>query len=148
MENIVKVEDIKEGDTFVVDGPMWYDGTAKLNKFNEQTLDLNLEMKATDKFGAIEFVIKDGSVNLDIVLDKPDEDYRLTVVDNNNNGEKMVQDNLKIEYGETSGGLFSGSKDYIKVSNAEDSTTFTINKPGHISIKTSAIPVSVDLIKN
>lgn len=146
--NIVEVEGITEGDTFVVDGPMWYDGTAVLKKFNSNVLELDLVMKATESFGEIDFVIKDDNVNLSIVVDKPDEDYRLIVIDNYNNGAQLIQDNLKVEYGETEGGFFSKAKDYVKVSNIKDETTFTINGPGNISIKTTAMPVGVDLIKN
>lgn len=145
--NIVEVENIAQGDSFIVDGPIWYDGNAELLKFNNEILELHLEMKATDKFGQVDFVVKDGSVNLNISLTKPDEDYCLTVTDNNNDGKKLVQDNLKIEYGETEGGLFSKAKDYVKASNEKDETTFTVNSPGNISIKSTAMPVSVDLIK-
>lgn len=147
MGKIVEVEGFAPGDTFKVDGPMWYDGEAKLLEFNDKILTLELTMKATDSFGKVDFVIKDGLVDLIIKLEKPDDDYRLTVEDNNNNGKTLVQDNLKVEHGMTEDGLFTDPKKFIKASNEIDSTVFTIDKPGHINIKTTAMPVSVDLIK-
>lgn len=145
---IVEVKDIKQGDTFIVDGPMWYDGTAELLKFDDKALDLHLNMKATDKFGAIDFVIKDGSVDLNMSLTKDGEYYSLAVTDNYNNGQQLVQNNLKVQYGKTEGGFFSKAKDYVKASNGKDETTFTVNSPGHILIESTAMSFSVELIKN
>lgn len=147
MGKIVEVEGFEAGDTFMVDGPMWYDGEGKLLEFNDNILTLELTMKATDSFGAVDFIIKDGMVDLIIKLEKPDDDYRLTVEDNNNNGKTLVQDNLKLEHGMTEDGLFTDPKKFIRASNEKDSTIFTMEKAGKINIKTSAMPVSVDLIK-
>jgi hypothetical protein len=148
-ETILKFPGVSAGDTFAVDGPAWYDGNAVLKRFDNNVLELNIKMRATDFFGETGFKITDGKIDLDIRLEKNGDKYKIITTDNNDNGSTFTERVLKVENGKTESGLFKSAKNFIKISDGvKTGTTFTINGPGNISIKTNAMPISLDLIKN
>lgn len=139
---ILNIPNAKAGDKFEVDGPLWYDGNATLNKFDDKTLEFSISMKAAKKVLGFEtnipYEIKNGKVSLNVKLEKiKDNEYVLTTTDNNNNG-KTYKQSVK-----SSG----SSNNVIMTDNYGNKTTFNIKGNGNMSIKMSGAPFSIDLNK-
>lgn len=139
---ILNIPNAKAGDKFEVDGPLWYDGNATLNKFDDKTLEFSISMKAAKKVLGFEtnipYEMKNGKVSLNVKLEKiKDNEYILTTTDNNNNG-KTYKQSVK-----SSG----SSSNVVMTDNYGNKTTFNIKGNGNMSIKMSGAPFSIDLNK-
>lgn len=143
---IFGIPNAKQGDSFKVDGPLWYDGNAKLSKYDSKSMQMDISMKAADKVLGYDlnlpFKLKDGKLNLSISLDKKSEGkYTLVILDKNNNNSKQVQEVSETE-------KIIGSKKELTFSGAQGVTTFTISSAGDIAIKPHGVPFTLDLNKN
>lgn len=143
---LLGIPNAKQGDSFKVDGPLWYDGNAKLAKYDSKSLQMDISMKAADKVLGYDvklpFKLKDGKLNLSINLEKKSEgNYSLVIVDKNNNGSKQVQNVKETE-------KMIGGKKELTFAGALGTTTFTISSAGDIAIKPHGVPFTLDLNKN
>lgn len=143
---ILGIPNAKQGDSFKVDGPLWYDGSAKLSKYDSKSMQMDISMKAADKILGYDlnlpFKLKDGKLNLSISLDKKaDGKYTLVIFDKNNNNSKQVQSVTETE-------KMIGNKKELTFSGAQGVTTFTISSAGDIAIKPHGVPFTLDLNKN
>lgn len=143
---LVDVEGFSEGNTFFVDGPLWYDGEAHLQTYNETRLELNLKMKFPPSFGILPYKVKKGKIDLLITIEKNGDSFNMTTTDNY--AEKVVEseEGLKVKHGYTD--EKTGKKEFVRICNEQHSVTFIIHNPEKVTVKASRFPVGVDLIKN
>jgi hypothetical protein len=143
---LVEVEGFTEGDSFFVDGPLWYDGEAQLQTYNDKKLELRLNMKFPPSFGILPYTIKKGKIDLMIIIEKEAKGYSMLVTDSNANGAVVENEHgLTVKYGTLNS---AGEKDCVVICNKKYSVTFIIHNADKVIVKTSRFPVAVDLIKN
>lgn len=129
----------KQGDSFAVDGPLWYDGNATVRRYDSQALQLDITLKGDSQ---IPYAVKNGMANVSITLVKnPDGRYNLTILDNNN---PANVDNQTVSAVERMVGV---NKEITFASTSNRQTTFLISPNGSMSIKPQGSPFSLDLIK-
>ena len=99
----------KNGDEINVDGPLWYDGNAKLNKLEKDSFSISLNMKFPDidklskMLGlgddvSIPYKVVDGKLNIDISTEKLKNGfYQITIKDKNNSDKIFTMSNMKSE---------------------------------------------------
>lgn len=139
---ILNIPKAKAGDKFNVDGPLWYDGTATLKKYDQNTMEFDISMKAAKKVLGVNtnipYEIKNGKISLSVKLEKTkDNEYILTTTDHNNSDKKDVQ---KVKSTGT-------DKNLTMTDKYGNKTSFTIKSNGDMSIKTAGAPFSLDLTK-
>lgn len=143
---LVDVEGFNQGNTFFVDGPLWYDGEATLKTYNESKLELVLKMKFPPSFGILPYKVKDGKIDLMITIEKNGDKYSMTTTDNFADKVVEKEENLSVKYGFTDHG--SNKKEFVRICNESHAVTFIIHSPEKVTVKASKFPVGVDLIKN
>ncbi len=140
---IISISGFKKGDEYSVDGPLWYDGTAKLEEFNSSELRINIVMNAPNV--GIPYQLKDGKINVTIKFFK-DSKYNLHLYDNNKDKAYMVPQ-VGLEIGKLTGGWFSKDKEYAKITASTQYYTFTIESPQVITISSNTMPGGLTLTK-
>lgn len=143
---LVDVEGFIEGNSFYVDGPLWYDGEAHLKTYNETKLELILQMKFPPSFGILPYKVVEGKIDLMITIEKDGDKYSMTTTDNY--ADKVVEreEGLSVKYGYIDKG--SNKKEFVRICNEDHAVTFIIHSPEKVTVKASKFPVGVDLIKN
>lgn len=139
----INIPNAKAGDKYEVDGPLWYDGTAELKKYDSNSMEVKINMKASEKVLGVKtnipYIIKDGKVNISVKLEKGNgNDFKLTTTDHNNSDKKTTQTVTS-----------SGPDNNLTMSDKYgNKTTFNIKKNGNMSIKMAGAPFSIDLNKS
>lgn len=89
-EKIMNLPGFNEGDNVELDGPLWYNGNGRINKFNENVLDFNMRMKVPGDFDT--YKVKDGKINISIKVEKQAKGSVLvTTTDHNDNNKAIVE---------------------------------------------------------
>lgn len=143
---IMDLPNTKQGDSFKVDGPLWYDGSANLKKYDSKSMQFDISMKAAKSVLGfdtnIPYTIKDGKVNLSISIEKKsDGKYVMTTSDNNNNGSKLTNSVSSTEK------MVGNKREIVFDAGYGNKTTFLVSKNGDMSIKPKGAPFSLDLYK-
>lgn len=142
---IVSLTGFSKGDNFTVDGPLWYDGTAKLDELSSTQVSFNILMSVPPLVGS--YQVKDGRINISIRLEKDNKGiYNLMILDLFKNKAYLVP-GVKLESGKTDGDWFNSPKEYIKIFNTNFEYKFVISQPKTITITSSTMPGSLDLSK-
>lgn len=140
---LISISGFKKGDEYTVDGPLWYDGTAKLEEFSATEMRINIIMSAPSV--GLPYQLKDGKVNVTIRLFK-DSKLNLYLSDINKGKTYMVP-GVSLETGKTDAGWFSTSKEYAKIVASTQYYNFTVESPTVITISSNAMPGGLTLTK-
>jgi len=98
----------KKGDEITIDGPLWYDGKAKINDLSQKFISISMNMKCPDIkalakiFGSdniyMPYKLIDGKLNLDVSAEKmKDGSYKMIIKDKNENNKIYTMPNMKAE---------------------------------------------------
>ena len=132
-----------KGAEFLADGPLWYDGTAKLEEYSAKELRLSILIGLPDIVKT--YKIKDGKANIAIKLNKdPKGKFILTISDLYAKKNFNLTD-VKITSGKVDGNWFSKEKKYTKISAGKQEYTFTIEDTGKVTISSTGMPGSLFL---
>lgn len=140
---LITISGFKKGDTYNVDGPLWYDGTAKLEEFNNNEMRINMSISVPSV--GLPYQIKDGKINVTIKLFR-DSKLNCYIYDLNKNKTYMLP-NVSLETGKTSSGWFSSEKEYAKIIATNQYYNFTVESPTVISITSNTMPGGLTLFK-
>ncbi|MFN8577591.1 MAG: hypothetical protein U0354_12110 [Candidatus Sericytochromatia bacterium] len=140
---LITISGFKKGDQYNVDGPLWYDGTAKIEEFNNNEMKININMSAPNV--GLQFQLKDGKINVSIRLFR-DSKLNCYLYDLNS-GKTYMLPNPKLEMGKTEAGWFSTSKEFAKIISGTQFYNFTMESPTIISISSSIMPGGLTLTK-
>ena len=140
---LIPISGFKKGDEYSVDGPLWYDGSAKLQEFNSSEMRINIVMNVPSL--GIPYQIKDGKIDVTIKFSK-DSKYNLYLSDNNKSKTYTVPQ-VGLETGKISGGWFSKEKEYAKITALGQYYTFTVESPQVITISSNTLPGGLTLTK-
>lgn len=146
LKYLVDVEGFSEGDTFFVDGPLWFDGEAHLKTYNDKMLELFLKMKFPPSFGILPYTVKKGMIDLIITIEKTGDHFSMSTTDNYTGEVVEKEEGLDVKYGHTN--TSSVEKEFVRISNGSHSVTFIIQNSQKVTVKASKFPIGVDLIKN
>lgn len=140
---LITISGFKKGDQYNVDGPLWYDGTAKIEEFNNNEMKININMSAPAV--GLQFQLKDGKLNISIRLFR-DSKLNCYLYDLNS-GKTYMLPNPKLEMGKTEAGWFSTSKEFAKIISGSQFYNFTMESQTVISISSSIMPGGLTLTK-
>lgn len=134
-----------KGDTFSVDGPLWFDGDGKVNEFNENSLILNLKVLVPPFPEG--YKTKDSKINIELRINKDNSKYSFAVKDLNSNLLYKFK-NMTLTTGKTEANFFSQSKPYINIKNDDEQYNFLIQDTGIILLNISSFPGDIILKNN
>lgn len=140
---LINISGFKKGDQYNVDGPLWYDGTAKLEEFNDNEMKINMAISVPSV--GLPYQIKDGKINVTIKLFR-DPNLKCYIYDLNKSKTYMLP-NVVLETGKTTSGWFSSGKEYAKIISTSQYYNFTVDSPSVISITSNTMPGGLTLIK-
>ena len=140
---IIPIPIFSRGDEFYVDGPLWYDGTARIEQFNSNEMRINIVMNVPSV--GIPYQIKNGQINVTIKFFKNPK-YNLLLSDINR-GKNFTVPGVRLEMGKIAGGWFTAEKEYAKIIASNQHYLFTIDSPQVITISTNTIPGTLRLTK-
>jgi hypothetical protein len=133
------------GSRFFVDGPLWYDGDAVLEQYDHNNLKISINMRVPNI--AMAYKIIDNRISIAIGLARG-ADTKLSLTINDFYGRKnYFIPNVRLRFGETEGGWFTRSKEFIRIIALNQVYTFIIQEPGRLSLTSNIVPGSLSLIK-
>ncbi len=140
---LISISGFKKGDEYNVDGPLWYDGTAKLEEFNNNEMKINIIISAPSI--GLPYQVKDGKLNVTIKLFR-DSKLNCYIYDLNS-GKTYMLPNVTLETGKTESGWFSTGKEFTKIVSSNQYYNFTVESTTVISISSNGMPGGLTLTK-
>jgi hypothetical protein len=142
---IVNFPGLYQGSQFIVDGPLWYDGDAVLRQYNHNQMKISINMRVPNI--TIPYKVINNRISIAIGLNRlSNSKYNLTINDYNS-GKNYIIPSVRLLFGETEGGWFSGPKEYIKIVAVNQQYTFVVQEPGRLSLTSNLMPGSLSLIQ-
>jgi len=142
---IISLPGFSEGNEIFVDGPLWYDGEAKLQKYNQTILKLEMSISVPEINTG--YQIKDGKIRILLSLTKENKKYQLEITDQNKENANYLFRDVKVKNEKISAGIFSPEKKAIKITTEKQNYTFIIEDQGKMSITADNLPASIGLIR-
>jgi len=135
-DKIMNLPGFNEGDKVEVDGPVWYNGDGKVDKFNEKVLDFNMRMKVPGDFDT--YKVKDGKINISIKVEKQDDGSVMVTTTDHNDNDKAIAEK---------GNIIAGTNKYT-IKGDTQTVTLAIRGSGKLTLTSDQMgDYSIDINK-
>ena len=98
---LVDVEGFSEGNRFILDGPLLYDGESHLKTYNDKNLELFLKMKFPPSFSLLSYKVEKGMIDLLITIEKNGDNFTMSTTDNYTGKVVEKEEGLSVKHGYT-----------------------------------------------